>query len=50
MRINEKRIVGFALKNRLPSTYFYRDAVDAGGLDVLRGGSGELAQARSILR
>jgi ABC-type uncharacterized transport system substrate-binding protein len=32
MRVNEKRIVGFALKSRLPSTYFYRDAVEAGGL------------------
>jgi putative ABC transport system substrate-binding protein len=32
MRANEKRIIGFALKNRLPSTYFYRDAVETGGL------------------
>jgi putative tryptophan/tyrosine transport system substrate-binding protein len=32
MRDNEKRIVGFALKSRLPSTYFYREAVDAGAL------------------
>ena len=32
MRVNEKRIVGFTLKSRLPSTYFYRDAVEAGGL------------------
>jgi putative ABC transport system substrate-binding protein len=32
MRLNEKRIIGFALKSRLPSTYFYRDAVEAGGL------------------
>jgi len=32
MRINEKRIIGFTLKHRLPSTYFYRDAVEAGGL------------------
>jgi putative ABC transport system substrate-binding protein len=32
MRVNEKRIVGFALKSRLPSTYFYPEAVDAGGL------------------
>jgi putative ABC transport system substrate-binding protein len=32
MRANEKRIIGFALKNRLPSTYYYRDAPDAGGL------------------
>jgi putative tryptophan/tyrosine transport system substrate-binding protein len=29
---NAKRIAGFALKSRLPSMYFSRDAVDAGGL------------------
>ena len=29
---NQKRIVGFALKSRLPSTYYDREAVDAGGL------------------
>jgi len=28
----EKQTVGFALKSRLPSTYPYREAVDAGGL------------------
>ena len=32
MRVNEKQIVGFALKNRLPSMYFTREFVDAGGL------------------
>ena len=32
MRDNEKRIVGFALKSRLPSMYQSREAVDAGGL------------------
>src|SRR5262245_48287667 len=32
MRPNEKRIVGFALKSRLPSVYFSREAVEAGGL------------------
>jgi putative ABC transport system substrate-binding protein len=32
MRDNENRIVGFALKSRLPSMYFYREAVEAGGL------------------
>jgi putative ABC transport system substrate-binding protein len=32
MRANEKRIVGFALKSRLPSMYQSRQAVDAGGL------------------
>jgi putative ABC transport system substrate-binding protein len=29
---NRKRIVGFALKSRLPSMYSSREAVDAGGL------------------
>jgi putative ABC transport system substrate-binding protein len=32
MLANEKRIVGFALKSRLPSMYVSREAVDAGGL------------------
>ena len=32
MRGNQKRIVGFALKSRLPSVYASREAVDAGGL------------------
>ena len=32
MRPNEKRIVGFALKSRLPSVYSSREAVEAGGL------------------
>ena len=32
MRANQKRIVGFALKSRLPSMYNNREAVDAGGL------------------
>jgi putative tryptophan/tyrosine transport system substrate-binding protein len=32
MRANEKRIVGFALKSRLPAIYFTREFVDAGGL------------------
>ena len=32
MRTNEKRIAGFALKSRLPSMYYFREAVDAGGL------------------
>jgi putative ABC transport system substrate-binding protein len=32
MRINQKRIVGFALKSRLPSVYQSREAVEAGGL------------------
>jgi putative ABC transport system substrate-binding protein len=32
MLANEKRIVGFALKSRLPSMYVNREAVDAGGL------------------
>ena len=32
MRVNEKRIVGFALKSRLPSVYARRESVDGGGL------------------
>jgi putative ABC transport system substrate-binding protein len=32
MGINRKRIVGFALKSRLPSVYGSREAVEAGGL------------------
>ncbi len=32
IRPNQKRIVGFALKSRLPSVYSSREAVDAGGL------------------
>ena len=32
MAANEKRIAGFALKNRLPSVYSNNEAVDAGGL------------------
>jgi putative tryptophan/tyrosine transport system substrate-binding protein len=32
MRPNIKRIAGFALKTRLPSTYVNREGVDAGGL------------------
>jgi putative ABC transport system substrate-binding protein len=32
MRANEKRIVAFELKSRLPSIYYYRESVDAGGL------------------
>jgi putative ABC transport system substrate-binding protein len=32
MTANQKRIVGFALKSRLPSMYGNREAVDAGGL------------------
>ena len=32
MRRHERQIVGFALKSRLPSIYFTREFVDAGGL------------------
>jgi putative ABC transport system substrate-binding protein len=32
MRVNEKQIVKFALKSRIPSMYFTREFVDAGGL------------------
>jgi putative ABC transport system substrate-binding protein len=32
IRANQKRIIGFALKSRLPSMYSSREAVEAGGL------------------
>ncbi|HEU4341908.1 MAG TPA: ABC transporter substrate-binding protein [Candidatus Binatia bacterium] len=32
MTVNQKRIMGFALKSRLPSMYISREAVEAGGL------------------
>jgi putative tryptophan/tyrosine transport system substrate-binding protein len=32
MTANSKRIAGFALKSRLPATYSFRAAIDAGGL------------------
>jgi putative tryptophan/tyrosine transport system substrate-binding protein len=32
MNVNRKRTIGFALKSRLPSMYFTRGAVEAGGL------------------
>lgn len=32
MRANQKRVVDFTLKNRLPSVYTIKEAVDAGGL------------------
>ena len=32
MAVNQKRIIGFALKSRLPSVYTNREAVAAGGL------------------
>ena len=32
MSANQKRIIGFALKSRLPSVYSNREAVEAGGL------------------
>ena len=32
LRDHRKRVVGFALKSRLPSMYSYREAVDTGGL------------------
>jgi putative tryptophan/tyrosine transport system substrate-binding protein len=32
MRNHEKQTMGFALKSRLPSMYYSREAVDAGGL------------------
>jgi putative ABC transport system substrate-binding protein len=49
--LNGKRIAGFALKSRLPSTYSFREAVDAGGLMLLRGGpSGQLPPRSHLCR
>jgi putative ABC transport system substrate-binding protein len=41
IRSNLKRIVGFALKSRLPSIYNYREAVEAGGLMCYRSDTGD---------
>jgi putative ABC transport system substrate-binding protein len=49
MRDNQKRIVGFALKSRLSSVYNNKQAVDAGGAHVLRGGPRGQLPARRIL-
>jgi ABC-type uncharacterized transport system substrate-binding protein len=48
MNANQKRIVGFALKSRLPSVYIRREFVDAGGL--MSYGADVAEPARSILR
>ena len=45
---NQKRLVGFALKSRLPSVYMSREFVDAGGLVSTGQTSGQLP-ARRIL-
>jgi len=45
-RINQKRIVGFALKSRLPSIYSIRVFVDAGGL-MSYGGTSRTATGAS---
>jgi hypothetical protein len=49
MRDNQKRIVGFALKSRLPSMGT-REYVDAGGLMYYGGGPRGQLPARRILR
>ena len=41
VRPNEKRIVGFALKSRLPSVYSSREAVEVGGLMCYRADEGD---------
>jgi putative ABC transport system substrate-binding protein len=46
---NGKRIADFALKSRLPSMYQSKEAVEAGGAHVLRGGRGGKLPARRIL-
>ncbi len=50
MRANQKRIVGFALKSRLPSMYSNREAVDAGGLMYYGADHRGQLPARRILR
>ena len=50
MRPNGKRIVGFALKSRLPSMYTSRASVEAGGLMSYGGGPRGQLPARRILR
>jgi putative ABC transport system substrate-binding protein len=46
MNANQKRVVGFALKSRLPSVYGNKDAVDAGGL--MSYGADEAASYRRV--
>ena len=50
MRPNQKRIVDFALKSRLPSMYISRETVEAGGLMSYGGGPRGRLPARSYLR
>jgi hypothetical protein len=48
MRPDENGIVGFALKSRLPSMYFYPEAVDAGGLMYYGAELGDITDASRI--
>ena len=50
LNANHKRIVGFALKSRLPSMYNSREAVDAGGLMSYGADHSGQLPARRILR
>ena len=50
MFANGKRIADFALKSRLPSMFYTREFVDAGGLMSLRGGPRGQLPARRIFR
>jgi putative ABC transport system substrate-binding protein len=50
MRANQGRIVGFALKSRLPSMYAQKEYVDTWWADVLRGGRRGHQPARRLLR
>jgi putative ABC transport system substrate-binding protein len=47
---NRKRLVGFALKSRLPSAYARKEYVDEGGLIYYGGGSCGQLSARRIFR
>ena len=50
MNANQKRITGLALKSRLPSMYYIREFVDAGGLMSYGADLGGQLPARRILR
>jgi hypothetical protein len=47
---NQRRIIGLALKSRLPSMYGNREAVDAGGLMATLTFQKTVAVLRAVLR
>ena len=50
MRANRNRIVGFALKSRLPSMYAFKEYVEAGGLMFYGADLTDSYRARRIFR